>query len=707
MHDFSTELISRYLDGDVSAAERRQVDELLASNANAQSFYQELRELSSGLHALPKVKSPQDLAASVLKEIQQKQPAKKPAATAVGTSQPIVRPIAMASRDLPSRRWVWNSQSWPNAAAAAAVLLAAVTYMLAGPFPSGQSGEVAMLLEADEASMQRDDIGGENDRRRELERQELKRAVPGQFGAEPEVEALADIEGKSGRAAAGSKDDEVLPEFANQLGQIPANRNANNVGTASLADNFHSSQTNKQVGQQNADSGSGEGSGIAQGGFGTANQAQSGSQTRLNADGKRESRGGRGAPQAAFRVTDEGNEQSESADIDAKDKEAKAKAPDAVFGGGWGTERFALAQPQEGLSIVEVTVDEAAWRNESFRALLEEQEIVWAEPAAGQDRPAIDATLGRDAKSLESQRKERAQISRGLIDGDEKRGETNEARIPTEDVQLVYVEAEREQLQQVLSVLKSQPPAESVYGGLSMTENQGVRFQSEAEVPAENHKYAELGQQIYNYYFREAHIAESENLDRDVGVIAGGGGGAELAAGAATRGDSSQVDNDAQGAERQQQGGSDANNAQGKAGPGVRSDAEIAGAATSDAPQGSYFQRLDPAFVNHAWMFEWLRQTGRGPSIRSLSSAERDRAGQPNESGAEGNSVQPTAGGQIDGATTLPQRLGGRGRAGEELALSSAVELQSAVDSRQRILFVLRKAQLDEPPLRAPDPSRQ
>lgn len=55
------ELLSAYLDGEVTAAERRQVEEWLASDAKTQRLYSRLLSLRQGLQALPVVKPEQDV----------------------------------------------------------------------------------------------------------------------------------------------------------------------------------------------------------------------------------------------------------------------------------------------------------------------------------------------------------------------------------------------------------------------------------------------------------------------------------------------------------------------------------------------------------------------------------------------------------------------------------------------------------------------
>ncbi|MGE5660063.1 MAG: anti-sigma factor family protein [Actinomycetota bacterium] len=69
------ELLSAYLDGEVTAAERRQVEEWLATDSEVRRLYSRLRSLRSGLQAMPMPpaqQSPEELATAVFQRVDQK-----------------------------------------------------------------------------------------------------------------------------------------------------------------------------------------------------------------------------------------------------------------------------------------------------------------------------------------------------------------------------------------------------------------------------------------------------------------------------------------------------------------------------------------------------------------------------------------------------------------------------------------------------------
>lgn len=61
------ELLSAYLDGELTAAEQAKVERLLATDPAARQLFDELRALSAALHALPKQKLGEDLTERVLR----------------------------------------------------------------------------------------------------------------------------------------------------------------------------------------------------------------------------------------------------------------------------------------------------------------------------------------------------------------------------------------------------------------------------------------------------------------------------------------------------------------------------------------------------------------------------------------------------------------------------------------------------------------
>ncbi len=66
------ELLSAYLDGELTAAERAEVERLLAANPAARQLLDELRTLRATLRALPPRKLGEDLSRQVLREAQRR-----------------------------------------------------------------------------------------------------------------------------------------------------------------------------------------------------------------------------------------------------------------------------------------------------------------------------------------------------------------------------------------------------------------------------------------------------------------------------------------------------------------------------------------------------------------------------------------------------------------------------------------------------------
>lgn len=96
------ELLSAYLDGEVSPTERRQVEEWLASDAKLQDTYRQMLALQSGLKTMPAV------------------------APSMPTEQLVNRVMVRLDRQQ-SRTWIWGGLG-----AAAALLIGALSGVLSG-----------------------------------------------------------------------------------------------------------------------------------------------------------------------------------------------------------------------------------------------------------------------------------------------------------------------------------------------------------------------------------------------------------------------------------------------------------------------------------------------------------------------------------------------------------------------------------------------
>ncbi len=150
-----SELLSAYLDGELSAEERAQAEHLLAAKPAARKLLEELRSLSTDLKSLPRQKLGEDLSESVLRIAQRRMltepgenatPEKTGAASA---PQPVPVYSTILRRLKNPRVWVWEI-----VIAAVAVLL--IVYYPGqnadrnGPAPGNKERNIAMAAKPEE-----------------------------------------------------------------------------------------------------------------------------------------------------------------------------------------------------------------------------------------------------------------------------------------------------------------------------------------------------------------------------------------------------------------------------------------------------------------------------------------------------------------------------------------------------------------------------
>jgi anti-sigma factor RsiW len=115
------ELLSAYLDGELTAAEQAQVEQLLATSPRARQLLEELSALSATLQALPRQRLAEDLSGEVLRAIAQHREAAPSLATAAPAAmlpQPMIVPRPLARR----------VTAWVSVAVAASLLMAVLAY---------------------------------------------------------------------------------------------------------------------------------------------------------------------------------------------------------------------------------------------------------------------------------------------------------------------------------------------------------------------------------------------------------------------------------------------------------------------------------------------------------------------------------------------------------------------------------------------------
>lgn len=117
------DLISAYLDGELSPQEQQQVEELLTINAQARALLDELRAMRQALQSLPRRSVGADLAPAVLRRAERAMLARKPAAHVIPPSQTVSPPTQPTQRTLRLPGTSWRSWGWAGAAIAAALLL--------------------------------------------------------------------------------------------------------------------------------------------------------------------------------------------------------------------------------------------------------------------------------------------------------------------------------------------------------------------------------------------------------------------------------------------------------------------------------------------------------------------------------------------------------------------------------------------------------
>jgi hypothetical protein len=138
------ELLSAYLDGELTVDEQAEVEQLLAASPGARQLVDELRALSSSLQALPSHQIGEDISQEVLRLAEQAQldPGAAPEKLKGTAEQPEGPWRAMIRRFTRPRNLVWA-----GAAAAAALLLVVVQW---GQLPAPDRGEIAMETVADD-----------------------------------------------------------------------------------------------------------------------------------------------------------------------------------------------------------------------------------------------------------------------------------------------------------------------------------------------------------------------------------------------------------------------------------------------------------------------------------------------------------------------------------------------------------------------------
>ncbi len=139
------ELLSAYLDGELTADERAQVDELLATDPKARQLVEELRAVGSSLKALPAHTIGQDISGEVLRRAQQEVDPERP----VPVARQVVREVsAIPWRSRIRRLARPRNFAWSAVAVAVCVLIAVMNLEMSAP-PGARSVSRRSATEAE------------------------------------------------------------------------------------------------------------------------------------------------------------------------------------------------------------------------------------------------------------------------------------------------------------------------------------------------------------------------------------------------------------------------------------------------------------------------------------------------------------------------------------------------------------------------------
>jgi anti-sigma factor RsiW len=103
------ELFSAYLDGELTAAERAQVEQLLAADPAARQLLEELRKVSEEVRALPKQSLGEDLRTSILRQAERRMLTEESAGTVEKTAAPMPLARSIFRRFTTPRVIIWTT----------------------------------------------------------------------------------------------------------------------------------------------------------------------------------------------------------------------------------------------------------------------------------------------------------------------------------------------------------------------------------------------------------------------------------------------------------------------------------------------------------------------------------------------------------------------------------------------------------------------
>lgn len=143
---FDEELISAYLDDELSAEQRRDVERLLAERPEAQRLLDELRGLRESLQSLPTFKLQEDFGAAVLRRAEREMLRTGPAASTAPSAESVTPVTNAAATPIPAVQPASQvERNWRRPAAWSLLAVAAALALMFVERNRRDSGDVAMV----------------------------------------------------------------------------------------------------------------------------------------------------------------------------------------------------------------------------------------------------------------------------------------------------------------------------------------------------------------------------------------------------------------------------------------------------------------------------------------------------------------------------------------------------------------------------------
>jgi len=435
------ELLSAYLDGELTADEQAHVEKLLADNPQARQLLDELRALSATLQSLPQYKLGEDISQQVLRVAERRmltgtsdlpQPAKQPA-----------EPRESRLRHMLSRRaLVWSGL---------AVGIAVVLMVNDANRPPPHGGKVALAPDAPgEHEASAPDLADGAVASRERKPEGEKRLAEGRKRSESAVAAGQRDSYKLAREGKAAETEENLGKSAvagDGLHRVLKPGAAPQRAEERLKESDEKKLAAKSQAAQTPGAAAIAGKGPAFS-FGAAGGPASGAG---NVDAFRSETGGAGAAPAGRTSGKGGGEVADHAKGVLVGKDGGGRGMGGMAGAPY-AQKEGAPDADNGVLLVYCDVSPEAAQKQAFAKLLTDNKIVWAEPADGQsvlaDAPTRqlpatvqkhgDADTGQPAKVREVLARDREKADAGGLE-------------------LVYVEAPAERIEAALAQLKARP----------------------------------------------------------------------------------------------------------------------------------------------------------------------------------------------------------------------------------------------------------